>query len=68
MLLAVWSEVKSPASGRGVVEQPVAPAPVVGAEKREIRPVKGRGSIPARLVVLEPKAKRGTTYTMAGVE
>ena len=69
VLFAVWSEVRQPANARGVIEQPplmpVAPAPA--AERRELKPMKGRGTVPGRLVVLEPKQKRGTAYAISGV-
>ena len=69
VLFAVWSEVRQPANARGQVEQPpvvpVAPAPT--AERRDIKPMKGRGMVPGRLVVLEPKHKRGTAYAISGV-
>jgi len=69
VLFAVWSEVRQTANVRGPVEQPppvpVAPAPA--AARRELKPMKGRGAVPARLVVLEPKNKRGTAYAINGV-
>jgi len=69
VLFAVWSEVRQPANARGPVEQPpfvpVGPAPA--ADRRELKPMKGRGTVPARLVVLEPKEKRGTAYAITGV-
>ena len=46
VLFAVWSEVRQPAQRRGHVEQPppcrLAPAPA--AERREVKPMKGRGT------------------------
>jgi pSer/pThr/pTyr-binding forkhead associated (FHA) protein len=69
VLFAVWSEVRQTANTRGIVEQPpvvpIAPAP--GPERRDLKPMKGRGGMPGRLVVLEPKNKRGTAYTISGV-
>ena len=69
VLFAVWSEVRQPANARGPIEQPpvmpVAPTPM--AERRDVKPMKGRGGTPARLVVLEPKDKRGTAYAINGV-
>ena len=71
VLFAVWSEVRQPANGRGVIEQPpvmpIAPAPASSPDRRELKPMKGRGGTPARLVVLEPKDKRGTAYAISGV-
>ena len=69
VLFAVWSEVRQTASVRGPIEQPppapIAPAPA--AERRDLKPMKGRGTVPARLVVLEPKHMRGTAYAINGV-
>jgi pSer/pThr/pTyr-binding forkhead associated (FHA) protein len=69
VLFAVWSEVRQTANARGAIEQPpvmpVPPTPM--AERRDVKPMKGRGGIPARLVVLEPKDKRGTAYAISGV-
>ena len=69
VLFAVWSEVRQTANTRGIVEQPsvvpIAPAPV--PERRDLKPMKGRGGMPGRLVVLEPKDKRGTAYPISGV-
>jgi len=69
VLFAVWSEVRQTANTRGIIEQPpvvpIAPAPV--PERRDLKPMKGRGGMPGRLVVLEPKDKRGTAYTISGV-
>lgn len=74
VLWAVWSEVRQPINARGPVDhQPVhhsAPAaPAAGADPtpmRQIRPVRGRGETPARLVVLEPKERRGTAFAING--
>jgi ribosome-associated protein YbcJ (S4-like RNA binding protein) len=63
VLFAVWSEVRAPANARGVEPAPVAAA---GSERRDVRPPKGRHGMPARLVVLEPKERRGTTYPISG--
>ena len=68
VLFAVWSEVRQPANARGPIEQPPplsSPAPA--ADRRDLQPVKGRGTVPARLVVLEPKHKRGAAYAISGV-
>lgn len=81
VLWAVWSEVRQPANARGVeiVPQhhrtpaaPPAPAPTPAGGsplpegRRQPRPAKGRGGTPARLVVLEPKDRRGTTFALTG--
>jgi pSer/pThr/pTyr-binding forkhead associated (FHA) protein len=67
VLFAVWSEVRQPAGARGVVDQPrPAPVPQGAGERRDVKPIKGRGGVPARLVVLEPKHRRGTAYAISG--
>jgi pSer/pThr/pTyr-binding forkhead associated (FHA) protein len=51
-----------------MIEQPpVMPAPAPVAERRELKPMRGRGGMPGRLVVIEPKDKRGVAYTISGV-
>jgi pSer/pThr/pTyr-binding forkhead associated (FHA) protein len=68
VLFAVWSEVRQPANARNMIEQPpVMPAPAPVAERRELKPMRGRGGMPGRLVVIEPKDKRGVAYTISGV-
>ena len=70
VLFAVWSEVRQPANARNIVEQPpVMPAPASApvAERRELKPMRGRGGMPGRLVVIEPKHKRGQAYPINGV-
>ena len=77
VLWAVWSEVRQPANVRGAGDyarqaqpQPQAGPPTAGpigapplkAGKRSTRAAKGRGGVPARLVILEPKERRGTTF------
>src|SRR3954465_9225131 len=54
VLFAVWSEVRQPANARGQIEQPpLMPVPQTPmAERRDVKPMKGRGGVPARLVVL----------------
>jgi len=79
VLWAVWSEVKTP-RGRPVarIQQP-QPVPLPVAATPQARPAagtgvagkpgkaaKGRGGRAARLVVLEPKHRRGTTIALAG--
>lgn len=73
VLWAVWSEVRTPAATRGQVEYHPAPqaAPpnaqtVPAAERREVRPARGRSGSPARLVVLEPKEQRNLAYPIDG--
>ncbi len=70
VLWAVWSEVRQPASTRGVIDQQPhsAPTPAGGQPlppgKRAVKPGKGRGATPARLVVIEPKERRGATFAI----
>jgi pSer/pThr/pTyr-binding forkhead associated (FHA) protein len=70
VLWAVWSEVKTPRA-RPVpraqqvpvaAQQRTAPAAVGTAPK----PAKGRGGRAGRLVILEPKHRRGMTIALAG--
>ncbi len=76
VLWAVWSEVRQPADVRGAVDHKPRPAPTpasgqpspLPAGKRAGKPAKGRGDTPARLVVIEPKERRGTTFAIgAGI-
>jgi len=71
VLWAVWSEVRS-ANSRATAP-PVAPPPppqhdatvAAGVPRRRTgKPSKGRGGRVARLVVVEPKARRGATYPL----
>jgi pSer/pThr/pTyr-binding forkhead associated (FHA) protein len=71
VLWAVWSEVRQPIDTRGTIDyQPPTPAPPPAANptpvpaKRATKPVKGRGGTPARLVVLEPKERRGAAFAI----
>jgi pSer/pThr/pTyr-binding forkhead associated (FHA) protein len=79
VLWAVWSEVRQPANAPGTTDfarqaqpQPqtappeVAPAgaPPVRAGKRSSKASKGRGGVPGRLTVLEPKERRGATFAI----
>ena len=78
VLWAVWSEVRQP-DARSIdpqrVAQPAPPAaaPLDGtpsggmnwrANQKPVRPARGQSGRPARLVVLEPKERRGTTYAI----
>ena len=79
VLWAVWSEVKTP-RGRPVARtQQPQPVPLPVAATPQARPAaptgvagkpgkasKGRGGRAARLVVLEPKGRRGMTIALAG--
>jgi hypothetical protein len=73
VLWAVWSEVRS-ANSRAAQPHPVGPpaneaaatvaAPVPGRPRRRDRPAKGRGGRVNRLVIIEPKARRGATFPL----
>ncbi|WP_051063027.1 FHA domain-containing protein [Ilumatobacter nonamiensis] len=69
VLWAVWSEVKSPRP-RPVArtQQPggggTAPQPRPATATRNTKPAKGRGGKAARIVVLEPKHRRGTAVAL----
>jgi hypothetical protein len=76
VLWAVWSEVRS-ANSRAAQPHPVGPpapadegaatvaAAVPGPRpRRRDRPAKGRGGRVNRLVVIEPKARRGATFPL----
>ena len=66
VLWAVWSEVRRT---QRVPAQPRVDdraATVAAAAPRQRRPPKGRGGRVARLVIVEPKARRGTTFPLGG--
>jgi len=67
VLWAVWSEVRR--SQRVVTQAPVddQAATVAAATPRPRRAPKGRGGRVARLVVVEPKTRRGATFPLGGV-
>jgi FHA domain len=67
VLWAVWSEVRR--TQRVVTQAPVddKAATVAAAAPRARRPPKGRGGRVARLVVVEPKSRRGAAYPLGGV-
>ncbi|NNE13317.1 MAG: FHA domain-containing protein [Ilumatobacter sp.] len=77
VLWAVWSEVRAPADScrefqpAGPSPTPVAPSPtpaagIVAEGRRNPKPVRGRGERPARLVVIEPKERKGTAFAIDG--
>lgn len=73
VLWAVWSEVRQPANARSGPEpmhhaptHTPPPPPSDPTPMRQIRPIRGRGETPARLVVLEPKERRGTAFAING--
>ncbi|HUF97380.1 MAG TPA: FHA domain-containing protein [Ilumatobacter sp.] len=72
VLWAVWSEVRQPAANtRQAPDYTPSASPLPGgagpssaAGRRQPKPNKGRSGVPARLVVLEPKARAGTTFAI----
>jgi hypothetical protein len=76
VLWAVWSEVRS-ANSRATAPAPppprpvdegaatvAAPVPTSRRQQRAERPRKGRGGSVARLVIVEPKERRGATFPL----
>ena len=71
VLWAVWSEVRRPTAGPARRRSPAdehaatvaAAAPAPPAPRK---PPKGRRGRVARLVVVEPKARRGATFPLGG--
>jgi len=82
VLWAVWSEVRAPAArpaGQQPAPQPQPAAvsarerardatPVAGGREHgaAVRPAKGKGGLAARLVIVEPKHRRGTALAIDG--
>ena len=74
VLWAVWSEVRS-ANSRATTPRPpqrvddgaatvAAPVPTSRRQRRAERPAKGRRGSVARLVIVEPKERRGATFPL----
>ncbi len=70
VLWAVWSEVRTPRQQSRVASGPPppsgTPAPARQQSAQQRRPAKGRSGRVGRLVILEPRARRGTTVPMQG--
>jgi hypothetical protein len=75
VLWAVWSEVRRANSRATAPPLPpqyvddgaatmAAPVPASRRERRRDRPAKGRGGSVARLVIIEPKERRGATFPL----
>lgn len=69
VLWAVWSEVRAPHArqAQSVPYQPAAvarPDSSVSLGRREVKPPRGRRGTPARLVILEPKDRKGTAFAV----
>ncbi len=71
VLWAVWSEVRMPRQ-RTVQTAPANRQPAATRQaqapqpQRERKPMKGRGGRVGRLVILEPRVRRGMTFPMTG--
>jgi pSer/pThr/pTyr-binding forkhead associated (FHA) protein len=67
VLWAVWSEVRGPRKGAPVQAHAVAvaPPPLASARAPRGRAAKAKRGSVTRLVVLEPKASRGTAISLA---
>lgn len=79
VLWAVWSEVRTPrqrhAPAGQAIRRVTAPAPTPQpvtaqqprpSQRADRKAVKGRGGRVGRLVILEPRARRGMTFPMTG--
>ena len=70
VLWAVWSEVRTPKQRpvqAGAGARHAAPVPSAAQRPRtDRRPHKGRGDRVGRLVILEPRSRRGMTFPMTG--
>jgi hypothetical protein len=68
VLWAVWSEVRRGDQRPTVADGPVDEyaSTVAAKQPRLRRPAKGRGGAVARLVIVEPKARRGTAFAVGG--
>jgi len=72
VLWAVWSEVRRSGSravaNHGDVDEfgATVAATAPRAARRQAKPAKGRRGRVARLVIIEPKARRGTAFPMQG--
>lgn len=73
VLWAVWSEVRAPSARAGAQPGHAGPPPIVAPHTPDptpagqSRPPKGRHEVPARLMILEPKDRRGTAFALSGV-
>lgn len=78
VLWAVWSEVRQPANARGGNEFPAAPsvpatgiapapapAPAPSAPATSTSGAKRGADVPSRLLVIEPKQRKGTAYAVS---
>lgn len=78
VLWAVWSEVRGPRAGvrqpqaathaRVATPDPTAPAgrPAASAPRNPAKGLRAKRGTPSRLVVLEPKVRKGSAYPITG--
>lgn len=71
VLWAVWSEVRGPRPGVHVPQAharmvPGAPPPVIVTPPRPSKRVGGKHGAPQRLIVLQPKVRKGSAYPIGG--
>lgn len=68
VLWAVWSEVRQPEARTTLEPSAADGTPTAGTDWRAnatpAKPARGRRGVPGRLVVLEPKERRGTAYAI----
>ena len=70
VLWAVWSEVRQPNVRQAAQPAPYQPAAVarpdssVSLGRRDVKPPRGKRGTPARLVILEPKERKGTAFAI----
>jgi len=65
VLWAVWSEVRQPAQRTAMPAAPVPhPDSSLTLGRRDVKPPRGKRGMPARLVILEPKDRKGTTFAI----
>ena len=76
VLWAVWSEVRGPRVGNPPVQQPmarVAPTdstaqsarpPMPAPTDKPVRGLRAKRSVPTKLVVLQPKVRKGSAYSI----
>ena len=70
VLWAVWSEVRGPRLGvhpqQAQTRDATAPAPRPAAPANPAKATRAKRGTPSRLVVLEPKVRKGSAYPIAG--
>jgi hypothetical protein len=66
VMWAVWSEVKGPRLGAEANRRSLQPGEQPERPSNKSRGGRGTRSIPTRLVVLEPRVRKGSAYPIAG--